>query len=824
MFDNKTTPLAAVWSQVTALLESGYSLIPVRDKEESGKPAKSPYPFWKSYQSKIISQAELWEQMEKFKTSAIAIICGKVSGNLEVIDIDVKWKPGVDAKIFSDIKQLYPDLWRRLRVHRSPSGGFHILYKIIDQPPPGSQKISSRETTPQDNSKSKAVSFIETRGEGGYILAPPSLGYSIYKADPVPLLTWAERCSLISICQAYNEVIKIAPQPKGNKFENEYYDENPFDHFNNSESGSNVLIELGWKPNGYNSSFSWFIKPGSKSKERHASFIKDKRIFYFWTTNTEFDSNKNYTPSSVLALSKYNGDYKLLYKELVSRGFGKIRPSKEAKIIKLSKNLPANISKEGKEKHSELVRERSELHPHGVFWQVSPEADRVAIDREGLYKVADELGYRLYQGAILKLVGRFLRRVEEREVQDSLKAYIKEKDPDLRLLILNTYEYFLQVAGKFTLTRLRELRPEELLSDTYDSSYKFYQDCYIKITSLGYEVFTYDKLDKIVFEDSILKRDFKIKKGGVYLDFLNKAVEYEKRQDYIESIIGYLSHDYKNDAIGFIILLTEQCENPRQGGGSGKNLFCSLLKHNIKVSFKSGSQVKYDEKFLQTWNGERVFVISDVPKNFDFLFLRELATGYGVWKKLFKNEISVPPEDMPKFVLQTNYSYNDADPGVKRRVIPLEFTDFFTQAKGVDIYYNKHFTRDWNEDDWAGYDYVIITSIQRWLSTGLKITVTDLTEGGWRKQFSQKYPNLLEFIEKYYDTWLDMKEVNNMEFNRMQDEFCRENKIHDIHWPGSRKINEAISEYFTRRGWLYEVNVSRGLYKVRSFVREIAPF
>ncbi|MGK3946568.1 hypothetical protein ABK046_50445, partial [Streptomyces caeruleatus] len=80
---------------------------------------------------------------------------------------------------------------------------------------------------------------------------------------------------------------------------------------------------------------------------------------------------------------------------------------------------------------------------------------------------------------------------------------------------------------------------------------------------------------------------------------------------------------------------------------------------------------------------------SDVPKHFDFAFLKEMTTGEGIMKKLFKNEYNVPVEEMPKFIVLTNYGVDIKDGGVARRVKPgiIEFTDFFTHCGGIDVHF-----------------------------------------------------------------------------------------------------------------------------------------
>ena len=135
--------LSEVWGQVEAMLSAGISVIPVRDREAvyQGRILKPKVPFkdWKIYQTHIITKEQLWHDLEQYNTSAVAMVCGKVSGNLEAIDIDVKYQPGIDAQLFAAIKDLYPDIGRRLRVHRSPSGGYHLLYRTDSEVPGNAQ-------------------------------------------------------------------------------------------------------------------------------------------------------------------------------------------------------------------------------------------------------------------------------------------------------------------------------------------------------------------------------------------------------------------------------------------------------------------------------------------------------------------------------------------------------------------------------------------------------------------------------------------------------------------------------------------------------------
>ena len=99
----------------------GLSIIPIGE-------SKLPIGMWKENQTKII---EPNSNFVSDKLKGIGIVCGKVSGGLECIDIDEKYS--LDKKLFSEYKksisELDKDLLKKLVVQKTPSGGYHFLYK-----------------------------------------------------------------------------------------------------------------------------------------------------------------------------------------------------------------------------------------------------------------------------------------------------------------------------------------------------------------------------------------------------------------------------------------------------------------------------------------------------------------------------------------------------------------------------------------------------------------------------------------------------------------------------------------------------------------------
>jgi hypothetical protein len=120
----------------------GFNLIPVKYS------AKEPLIKWKSYQIRHISRQEIEQYFFSSPYINVAVVCGKTSGNLVIIDFD---KPEVYKKIF-------PNIEKETLVVRS-SKGFHVYF---------------RTENPINSFRIRELS-IDVQGQGTYVLAPPSL-------------------------------------------------------------------------------------------------------------------------------------------------------------------------------------------------------------------------------------------------------------------------------------------------------------------------------------------------------------------------------------------------------------------------------------------------------------------------------------------------------------------------------------------------------------------------------------------------------------------------------------------------------------------------
>ena len=807
--------LAAVWNQIEQLLADKISLIPVRDKQETNKngqilPAKTPYGPWREFQNRIITKQELWQEMEKRNTTAIAMVCGKVSGNLEVIDVDTKHHPGIDAQLLTDLRTFFPLLYARLRIHQTPTKGLHIVYRVTDAVP-ANTKLAGRYASQQEIQTQtnnglkrplKEVYFLETKGEGGYFLAPPSLGYSVVQNNPIPLISTQERCSMITLCQSYSQIIKQEPMPQLPKIQADWYTVNPFEDFNNQVEPLEFMEGFNWKYSHRNNYFIWFTRPG-KTAGISASWNTQKRMFFIFTSSSPLQPGKGYHPASLLAEMKFKGNKKQTYAYLVEKGFGKVKPQIEAAMVnKAAQNqalkLPPNFSDQAKENLQDKIKKLKQEYPFGPFIKYSEDARKLSVSYQAILGVAKQLGIYNYQGRAALVSNYMVEKIDDRKLQDLLKAYIHREQSQLYEEYCDVFEKFMKENTKYLISRLALLADELIEKDSKTHCRKFYRNGYLTITAQQIQFNSYDNFTGLVWKDKIQNRNYHQGQGGLFVDFLNLALV---NPHTAKPILGYLAHEFKDETTGYIVVLTEACQDPKNGGGSGKNVFCNLLKLTTSYISKPALQTKFDEKFFQVWDGQKVFGVSDLPKNFDFACFKEPATGSFIHKKLFVDEKVIDTQDAPKFIMQTNYSYTDTDGGLIRRIIPLEFTNFFTNCGGIDVHFGIHFPKGWKQADYAGYDNYIAQGVQQWLQDGLKLTPTELTQEGWMKKFELNYGKTAAgFIQdRFLDLIADGKAANKT-IRDLIHAYHTENRISPRYEVSYETVCKALKTYCKHKG------------------------
>lgn len=395
------------------------------------------------------------------------------------------------------------------------------------------------------------------------------------------------------------------------------------------------------------------------------------------------------------------------------------------------------------------LKENSFKYPYGIMWEFD-EKGKVTIPINLVLQVLVGLGFRTYHGKVVKAGQKpniINTKIDDplNEIITSLIDYVKEDDGDIYASIVNAIDEKFSTKAKYIRERLPSLDNNQLLKDGVNSSYICYQNCIIEITDNNIKQLEYSFLTQqslFVLDKNVANRPyyFDIAGSDLFKSFLNNALGYS---EYIKKVIGYLAHKGKRQNSTFLVVQTERVASTKDGGGSGKNVTTGMLNHFNSVYEVDGASAKVDATLTQGWSDEGIVVISDVKRNFPYVALKNAITNNLLCKRLYQNLAVIPFKESPKFIVSTNYSYDTGDGGLDRRIRSLEYTDFYSRHGGVDKYHGKMFPDDFTEEDWKGFDDVMIECLQAYFKANGVIEKIELSDTGKIKQMNSKFGEMV---------------------------------------------------------------------------------
>jgi hypothetical protein len=283
---------------------------------------------WKIFQDRQITLQE-FEECINGNTHGMGIVCGKICKSLEVIDIDHKYD--ISGALVNDYFKLIndhePELFNSLYIVRTPSYGYHLYYRceVIGK----NQKLARRYTTDEERSREpdeKTKVLIETRGEGGYIVCPPTPGYEAWHKNPIPTITPEQRSFLLDAARSFDEVYEVKKEPKQQYNGESPWDVSPWDEYNERGDVVSLLEMHGWQIDRKNDVRVYLTRPG-KDKGTSGDYNKDKKLFKSWSTSVSgFEEQKAYSHTAVFAILEHNGDFSKAAADLEQKGYGRRRP------------------------------------------------------------------------------------------------------------------------------------------------------------------------------------------------------------------------------------------------------------------------------------------------------------------------------------------------------------------------------------------------------------------------------------------------------------------------------------------------------------------
>lgn len=273
----------------------------------------------------------------------ICIVTGQRSGNLEVLDFDKKIDPKVFNELLSAYKDLVkseaPGLFEKLVIEKTQSGGRHIFFKCSKEKTPGNTKLSFAKvevdgpdqhehfgdtyTARQDHEGKWCIypCVVETRGEGGLIVCYPTPGYELSQGeiDQIPDISAHERDILIRCAQAFNQYIDPERMVTGGQ-KLDSKELRPGDDFTQRGDILPTLEKHGWVVVSTVGIHTRLRRPGKS--DGWSATLAEGKVFYVFSTNTEFEDRHGYTIFAVYAILEHGGDFRAAAKDLAAHGYG----------------------------------------------------------------------------------------------------------------------------------------------------------------------------------------------------------------------------------------------------------------------------------------------------------------------------------------------------------------------------------------------------------------------------------------------------------------------------------------------------------------------
>ena len=334
------------------LNKQGFKVIPVNDK-------KQPLCKWKQYQA--IQTIDEVKALNWSQAYGMALLTG---GDIEVLDIDSKYaldKDSFDTAVFDAIYDaLGEEDFSNMVFTQTQSGGYHIIYKC--EKIEGNQKLASRYTTKDErqHENDKVRVLLETRGENGYILIPPTPKYHFdnkaRNLSKITTITVQQRDKLMAIMRSFDETGEIIKKNAAKTpFEVASSGRTTIEAFNEAHTPVELIESIGWKYSYSRGENNYYIRSG-KNKGVSGCYNENLGTFYVFSTSTIFEAGLAYNAFQTYAYIHHGADWSKASKELYKQGYGdRINRHKDSHKDKLQ------AITQGNEKDKEKVTDFEEL-------------------------------------------------------------------------------------------------------------------------------------------------------------------------------------------------------------------------------------------------------------------------------------------------------------------------------------------------------------------------------------------------------------------------------------------------------------------------------
>lgn len=799
---------------------------------------------WTELQKRFLSDDEIDQRFES--AHGIAIIAGKISGGLEIVDVDLKYD--ATGTLYESFIELIPKtIVKKIVIASTVSGGFHVYYRCDTIE--GNKKLALREATAdekKENPHLKVFVLIETRGEGGYVIAPPTLGYTWVKGDfsKISKITSEEREIILNAAKSLNEYFE-EPKKEPHVVQNVNYATSPFEDFNNRGDTLALLQKHGWKVFHESRGRSRVRRPG-REDGTSGDYLHEKKWLCLFSSSTEFETGRAYKPSAVFCKLECNDDWSECAKKLKGLGYGIERKKIDFTIEKIIREAKGKNSSDEdiidtliQKKNISTSKAKEYLNDfianEGTkilkFWfpivNKKDSVVRAGIAHEKLIDfMFNDGGFQLFfhnkAEKDFKLI-RIKNGLAEDSTVEDIKKFVFEYIESLpdsfdegitrqelkQTIIRGNTAYFSAGMIEF-LPRCNR----EFLTDTKNECFIPFKNGVVLIKKDNIRLISFSEIYKVIWKRQLI--DFQINieslpsfngKGRCEFEqfLLNINGNEIERTEACATTIGYLLHKYKDPTKSFAIILSEETENENLGGGTGKGIFVTALSKLTTVEQVDGKNFKIDKNFAfqRVKIDTRILAIQDVRQKVDFEAFYSLITEGITVEKKNKDEMFIRYQESPKIIFTTNYSIPANGNHAKRRQKTIPFSSHYHPGFSPYDEFGHQLFDEWNEFEWNAFFNFMFSAIQAYLEVGIKeIPVTKQMK---LKQIKMQFT---EDFRDWFTSFMDDQQPQWTELRNIYTSFVESYTI-DTKQFTNRKFKQALQTSCELLGYICEFKVIR---------------
>lgn len=285
--------------EATRLSESGLNVLPAI------KAQKRPVGSWQAFRTQRRAVDAAFDRCD-----ALAVVCGAVSGNVEIIDFDAS------AVDFDDWCQRVAELDAEAAqalfscvLETTQSGGKHLAYRCAE-PVDGNLKLTTRTVD------GALKTTVETRGDGGIVIIAPTDGYKVVRGDwgALPVVSAATRKTFLDAARSLSETTEkpsTRPAPANVAPRSKFSGDSIADELRTNGELQRRLTAHGWQYVDTQGDNERWRRPGKTDDGVSATYSLSKGCFYVFSSNAyPFEASRAYSPFQVIAALDFNGDEK----------------------------------------------------------------------------------------------------------------------------------------------------------------------------------------------------------------------------------------------------------------------------------------------------------------------------------------------------------------------------------------------------------------------------------------------------------------------------------------------------------------------------------